>query len=215
MTTPRLVPLESIESLDDGEVIPAIEGTIAEVYERKSGENAYGPWSFQDAMISHNGEKVKLKFVNMDDMADLKGKLVRIEANHSKQHGFTGVTKMIDEYNGKTYHKVKLTQSCKIRPTNGGSTEEADEIPMKHDPKGHPIDTQSLDKAHEHLRKASHGVYLALEYAYYVAKQFEEDTKTKLTTDQIQSITATLFIDLQRAGFINNLPTLQQVREGK
>jgi hypothetical protein len=115
----RLVSLSEIPGLDDGEPIPSLAGRVEKVYQRHTGTSSYGDWSFQDFILSDGENTVTCKAKNMDPFDDMQGRDVVIECSKSDKHGLTGVTKLIDNYEGKIQHKIKLTGSCKIRNANG------------------------------------------------------------------------------------------------
>src|SRR5947209_882719 len=119
------IALSEIHELDDGMPIPMLGGHVKIVFDRKTGVGEFGQWSFQDAVLTSGDSEVTLKFKNMDDAKPLQGKDVTIRANKSKQHGLTGVVKLVQSHDGKIYHKVQLTNSCKIVVGLNGNDEQS------------------------------------------------------------------------------------------
>ena len=210
-------PLSQISEMEDGLPIPMLSGRIKIVFEYKKGEGEYGPWSFQSAVLTNGESEANLKFKNMDDMTPLQGKEVTIRANKSTKHGLTGVVKAVETYQGKTYHKVLLTQSCKIVVGLNGNEDEGhletaspmmmgrsgdpvDFIPMTHGAKGEPL--SGVDEARKHLVQSVNLYNLCVDIV---------DTAVKprvngMTADMYQAAVGTLFIEGSRAGLVNKMP---------
>jgi|ERR1043166_783677 hypothetical protein len=198
----RLVALSEIEGLEDGEVIPSLTGHIKSVFDYKTGENENGAWSFQDLVITDGKTDVRVKAVNVHNLDDLKGKDVTLTAHSSPKHGLTGIKKLVEEWKGKTYHKVKLTGTCQIT-TNG---EPPDEIPIngpmevKLMPKG--LDN-GVDQARHHLMQSANLLNLCIDAVDAVIKPNVEG----ITAEMYQACSMSLFIEASRSGLIPKMPT--------
>jgi hypothetical protein len=193
----RQIPLSEIEAFEDGEVLTEISGHVKAVYERKSGVGEYGPWSFQDLTLTDGDIDVRIKAKNLEDLKDFQGKDITITANKSPKHGLTGLTKLVEEYQGKTYHKVQLTSSCKI---NGKGTEEPDEIPMDHDSQGQAL--TGVTEARQHIMRAVNLYVLCVDAVDAVIKPHIEG----MTAELYQAAIGSLFIESSRSGLISKMP---------
>ena len=197
------IPLSQISELEDGLPIPMVYGRLKVVFERKEGEGEYGPWSFQSAVLQCGDQEAQLKFKNMDEMKPLEGKDITIRANKSKQHGLTGIVKAVEQYQGKTYHKILLTPSCKILvDLPNGNKEEADDlIPMTHDSKGESL--PGVDEARRHLMQSCHLYNLCVDAVNAV---IEPHLGEKINPDLYQAAVGTLYIEASRAGLVGKMP---------
>lgn len=140
--------LSLINDLEDQMPVAELAGHVTAVFPRKEGEGEYGPWSFQDATLSDGETEVRLKFKNMEDMKPIQGKDVAIRANKSKAHGLTGVLKVVEEYKGKTFHKVQLTNSCKIVVGLPNGKDEPDDVTRVYKASELRAAMQELDEGH-------------------------------------------------------------------
>lgn len=118
--------LQEVLRQPDGFTPPAVTVTIEKVYPYKSGEGENGPWSFQEVKTS--GGSLKLKGLP-EFPASRVGQTVTIRANHSQQHGLTGLKVAHEQYNGKSYDKLLVTSSAKwewgAAATNGNGASSA------------------------------------------------------------------------------------------
>lgn len=100
----------------------SVTAKITKVWPRKAGENNNGPWSFQ--VVETDGGRLKLK--NLPEFPQTRvGQTVTLRANQSQKHGLTGIKVNHEQYNGKTYHQLVVTDSCKWEwgaSTMNGST---------------------------------------------------------------------------------------------
>lgn len=103
--------LSEILQQPEGFTPPSVTVKIKKVWDYKSGNNQDGPWSFQNVDVEGGG-KLKLKSLPQFPKAR-EGQTVTLRANQSKQHGLTGMKVNHEEYKGKTYHQLVVTNSCK------------------------------------------------------------------------------------------------------
>lgn len=102
--------LSEILAQPEGFTPPVVTVKIKKVWPRKAGESANGPWSYQDIDV----ENGRLKLKNLPEFPTAReGQSVTLKANQSKQHGLTGMKVNHEQYNGNTYHKLVVTNSCK------------------------------------------------------------------------------------------------------
>ena len=104
----REVTIEEIEKMEDGEIIPSVRGTIKAVYERKETGGQY-PGTAQNAFLANGDKSIGLRVENHDDISHLKGKEVLISC-WKNDKGIHGIKVMSGEYDGKPYHKIKVTK---------------------------------------------------------------------------------------------------------
>src|SRR5688572_4668670 len=116
--------LSEVLQQPDGFTPPSVTVTIENVYAYKSGEGEKGPWSFQD--VKTNGGVLKLKNLLREFPSSRVGQTVTIRANQSKTHGLTGLKVLHEQYQGKTFDKLIVTESAKwewgAAATNGNGS---------------------------------------------------------------------------------------------
>jgi hypothetical protein len=187
--------LQEVLRQPDGFTPPAVTVTIEKVYPYKSGTNENGPWSFQE--IKTNSGSLKLK--NLPEFPESRvGQTVTIRANHSQQHGLTGLKVAHEQYNGKTYDKLHVTSSAKwewaMAVTNGNGASPAG---AQHNG---PLDSTVYS---DHLLSCA-------ELASLVMGKLEVDD-----AQAIQACFATICIDTKNRNILLPKPkTLQSVEDG-
>lgn len=203
-----------IQNLADGIPITRLDGVLKETYKPKSGEKNGKPWEVQDAVLQLPDGEVKLKAWNVGDLKDFKGKQIVVEAHKSDRHGWTGVQKEVEEYNGKVYHKVKLTESCKVYAANGSSAPSpttntphevrktfASATTVEYDADA------AVKSARDFAMKAANGLLISIEAARHVSGEFEKKHLGEhIPEAQQQAMTSSIFIGMHKEGFITNLP---------
>lgn len=98
-----------------GRPIPRIEARLDEVYERKTGEGQYGPYSFQNGEISDATGKMKVVFANCENMERLRGNTVVFKSMQTAKHGLKGVeVKEGKEYKGKIPIELKVSKAALV-----------------------------------------------------------------------------------------------------
>jgi hypothetical protein len=48
----QTLTIADIEQLSNGEIVPRFCGTVAKVYEQKSGPGQFGPWFLQNMVVT-------------------------------------------------------------------------------------------------------------------------------------------------------------------
>jgi hypothetical protein len=178
--------LSEILQQPEGFTPPEVTVKIEKVYEYKSGESDRGPWSFQDLQVS--GGRLKLK--GLPEFPKMReGMTVTLKANSSKQHGLTGMKVNHEEYQGKTYDKLLITNSCKWEWAE----------PARN---GHQIPAQSTQAP----RNEPQSIQWYVDHLLSVAAITNQITTVLGITEQapIQACFATICIDAQKQGL--NLP---------
>lgn len=190
--------LSDILSQPEGFTPPSVTVRINKVHDYKAGVGQNGSWSFQELEVT--GGRLKLK--NLAEFPKTReGQTVTLRANQSQQHGLTGMKVAHEQYNGKTYDKLVITNSCKwdwggneSAPLGNGSNQGRASAPA---PSSAP---QSADEYISHLLG--------------VAGLTDRITKLLEITDEtaIQACFATLCIDTKNRGIIlpQNLPSATQ-----
>lgn len=106
--------IQQIQSMVDGQVIPAISGKLTRIYERKSGTHSHGEWSIQNGELEDdNGNSIKLQFKDRPEIPqEMKDRYVAIASNTTDK-GTHGVKAFDDEYPAGTItRKLRITRSA-------------------------------------------------------------------------------------------------------
>jgi len=185
--------LQEILQQPDGFTPPEVTVKIDKVYERKSGEGEHGPWSFQTLQLAGGG---RLKLKNVDAVGnDKAGQTVILKANHSKQHGLTGLSVQHEQYRDKTFDQIVVTGSAKWEWQNGNGTT----APAKSNGNGHKPDTRVEYSAPQRYDAESFKTHLL----GCADVAIELITALNLVDDQAkQACFATVCIDAQRHNVI-------------
>lgn len=79
--------------LEHNEAVPSISGTIEKVWDYKTGEGEYGPWSFQNFTMKDGTGKIKCVLSNREEVTPSRaeGRNVFMQCIESKKHGLTGL----------------------------------------------------------------------------------------------------------------------------
>lgn len=202
-----------IQNLADGIPITRLDGVLKETYKPKTGTNSKGDWQVQEAVLQLPDGEVKLKAWNVGDLKDLKGQQIVVEAHKSDRHGWTGCFKEVENYNGKTYHRVKLTESCKISQAND-ATPTAATVSEARKVFASPATTVEYDEdtavrdARGFAMKMANALLIALEATRYVAGEFEKKhLGESLSGEQQQAMCSSIFISMDKQGVGSKLPS--------
>lgn len=176
--------LSEILAQPEGFTPPNVTVKIKKVWDYKAGVGQNGSWSFQTVEVE--GGRLKLK--NLAEFPKAReGQSVTLRANESKQHGLTGIKVNHEQYNGKSYHQLVITNSCKWewagQPTqNGASAQSARQ--------SHPDNTFSTKEYIDHLLSCA-----------FVTKLVTEQLKIE-DQQAVQSCFATICIDTKNRGIV-------------
>lgn len=112
----KVIPIAELLDLDVGETVPSVRGKIKTLFERTSGSNAKGDWSFQNGTLASADGKSIIKF-KMKDCDELplswKGKEV-VMCSVDSGRKLTGLYVKEDEYKGDTYKYLHITPTAEI-----------------------------------------------------------------------------------------------------
>lgn len=199
----RQVTFREVMAMGNKEAIPAIAGTIVAAYERRTGESQYGPWSLQAALISDGMDEIRLKLNNLPDWNDVIGTSVLVQCKDTKK-GLFGVRKLVEEYNGQTYHKVEIRNGAVIKfgdmqqpaPKSGpqGNHQSAGVTPSN-------PSSPDIDGFQSSLTQAMNAYDMCCDAALVL------QDKHKLSAEHYQAAVASLFIYADKKGLINLMPT--------
>jgi hypothetical protein len=164
------IAIKDVEYLDDGIPVPSITGTVVSVFKRSKGEGEYGPWSFQDFKLTdHTGGVATVKACNFDDLSEYRGKTIELRCHKSEKHGWTGLKKLVEEHNGKTYHKIKMTESAKITVNGENGQDDAPSPGAK--PASPPLPYQGEETAEPDVVTLARRALMQVANAQYLVKR--------------------------------------------
>lgn len=116
--------IKDIKGWPIGTVIPNLSATAKMVFQRKTGEGQYGPWSVQGVILAdETGDEIQASCWQFDDLAYLKGQTVSVAA--TGKNAKTGKTQGVELVEGKGKDgtpRLELKVSHKTGGFIGGST---------------------------------------------------------------------------------------------
>lgn len=200
-----------------GRPIPRIEARLDEVYERKTGEGQYGPYSFQNGEISDSTGKMKVVFSNCENMERLRGNTVVFKSMQTAKHGLKGVeVKEGKEYKGKIPIELKVSKAAlvvssgeegSVQPatpsTRIQSAPQANVEPTKANPEDRKI---GLALAKNRMTQLA-GLY-DLCWKTVLSMDFKKDLEEQGDVSDmglLKDVATTLFITAQREGLADKM----------
>lgn len=96
-----------------GMTVSRIEAKVTGVFDRKTGEGQYGPWSLQNGTIEDETGKMKVVFKQLPSQESLVGKTMAFKSMEGK-HGLKGVEVKANEYKGKTTLELHVSKAALI-----------------------------------------------------------------------------------------------------
>lgn len=123
-----------------GEQISGVHGTLTAVYQRRTGEGQYGPYSFQDGLLKDDTGSIIITFANFDDMSARKGEKMTVTAKQGDK-GLSGILVKESEYQGKKKINLHVTGSAFI---DSGTTPVENDDPQDDLPMGDDEEAQAM-----------------------------------------------------------------------
>ena len=218
----RIVPIKEIFGLESGETVPAVKGTIKNVYDQSKGTNAHGDWKLQNIVVADGTGEIKVKLADRDPIPlAWKGKQALIECNDGGK-GLTGIKAKDDDYRGKVSRILSVTASAHVNLVDGQAGPPVQQAPPALQPPAQaPARTPAPSAPQQSAASQNHGnghgskvAQAAAERArdYYrvmeAVETMREAWATKhpqavMTDAHFQAACSTVFIQLQRDGVIN------------
>src|SRR6266478_9011161 len=103
-------PLNQIEDMPDGLPVVAIAGTVNGAGPIKSGtaKTTGNPWSLQNFVLSDGETDIRCTMWDAEEMPVQTGAHIHLQAIKNKKGQWSGITKKIQLYEGKEYHKLEI-----------------------------------------------------------------------------------------------------------
>lgn len=188
----------------------SVIGTIGNLGRRNEGTGKWGPYSFQDAVISDASGSFKMTFGNLPDQAHLNGQTVTISLNQQNK----GVT-VVEKEDFRSHQMEKLLRvdgKTAIIQSGGSPTPDAVHhsapvaAPQPAAPSGTPATREDVEIARRELSKQANLMFLcSLAADFYESKRMDE-TGEKPAGDSHQKTTACLFIEANKRGLGVRMP---------
>lgn len=116
--------IKEIKGWPVGTIIPNLSATAKVVFQRKTGDGQYGPWSVQGVVLAdETGDEIQASCWGFDDLSYIKGQAVAV-ASTGKNHK-TGKTQGVELVEGKGKDgtaRLELKVGHKTGGFIGGST---------------------------------------------------------------------------------------------
>jgi len=208
--------------LGSGETVPAVKGTIKQVFDQNKGTNSHGDWKLQNIVLTDSAGEIKVKIADRDPIpGNWKGKLVCIECNDGGK-GMTGIKAKDDEYRGKVTRILSVTPTAHITlvDANGGQAQQTQQPPVQQQsqppaqtqqasanqtaPANPPATNGNGSAVSAAATQRSRDYYRVMSAVQTMRQGWDKEHPQALMTDaHFQAACSTVFIQLQRDGVIN------------
>lgn len=125
---PRVSTIAEVIAMDNDDIIKIVRGTIKKRFERKSGKNDKGDWSFENLKLSDGKDEIDVSLKGREPLPSIfkVGSRIVISA-HQGEKGWTGVKAVDEEVNGSTIRKIRVTPTGDVELENSGSAPAEDD----------------------------------------------------------------------------------------
>lgn len=194
-----------------GMTVVRVLAKVTAVFDRKTGEGQYGPWSLQNGTIEDETGKMKVVFKQLPSQESLVGKTMIFKSMEGK-HGLKGCEVKKNEYNGKTTLELHVSKAALI-VTSGEEANVSTVTPSTRMPQNEPVEPQQAPIRHEDRKL---GIATAKNRLTQLAGLYDlcwetvghmkvyEDTEGGMELHK--DVATTLFIAAQREGLTDKMP---------
>lgn len=116
--------IQEIKGLSDGDAIPSVTVTVKAVYPTKEIGGKW-PKRLQNCMVADSTGEFYLTFAGKNNQqleSAIKGKKITVSCSKSKDGAPQGVKMKIEDYNGKQYPKIWVTDTARIAVVGEGDS---------------------------------------------------------------------------------------------
>jgi len=137
--------LTQLDACASGQILPMITGKLVNLWERKSGENDRGGWSFQRGYIAApDGTKVPLQLKDREELPQSwRDKTITITSKDG-QKGLNGIKVIDEEYNNETQRKLRITPTATITEEHQAAQQQPAQQPAQ---QHQPADQDGYDRS--------------------------------------------------------------------
>ena len=202
--------IKDIKSWPVGTVVPNLTATVKAVFQRKTGEGQYGPWSVQSLILGDaTGDEIPVSCWQFDDLAYLKGQEVSVAA--TGKNAKTGKAQGVELVEGKGKDgspRLELKVNHKSGGFVGGSTPNPESTrPMP------PLPAIPAHYSHSAAAPVSGGSFdermakMATLYKHCLFYAGTALNGSKLTDpESLRNVATSLFIEANKGGLGANPP---------
>jgi len=118
----KIMSFSEINDLENGQQIPAFQGTVKKVLDQRTGVGEFGPWTLQTLFLQdEHAHEVTVTWTCPDPFdAGVEGQTLYFESGRDKKEQLVGLKREIRKKNGKTYESVKVDDRAKVKILSGG-----------------------------------------------------------------------------------------------
>ena len=209
--------IKEIKGWPVGTIIPNLSATAKVVFQRKTGDGQYGPWSVQGVVLAdETGDEIQASCWGFDDLSYIKGQAVAV-ASTGKNHK-TGKTQGVELVEGKCKDgtaRLELKVGHKSGGFIGGSAPSPESTkPMASQ---QAIPANSSHSAPPAASGASFDDRMAKMATLYKHCLFYAQTAlngSKLTDpESLRNVATSLFIEANKSGLGANPPAFSSTEE--
>lgn len=215
----KTIKITELKKETEPQKIEAFRAQVKKVYEGKSGEGAKGAWSLQNIIVTDGSNDFKVVFSGRSHFApaDIEGTELFVKSHVSKTGNMSGIMLKFSEYQEKVRQELWIYESAKVSfgdedagsaiidyPTETKTAEPKDEF------EEFSKSEDAVDAVKQLMLPAANMMLLCLDASTYVKTQYEAKHDAKMTDDQFQAITSSLFINADKRGLISKVPNTIQ-----
>lgn len=191
-----VVQLLDRDEYANGQTVMCVKGKLTGIFEKKSGENANGPWELQNGELTDSTGKIPVSFSGNSQPTSAKNRSVTISAIQSEKHGWIGVKIEDREYekDGKT---VRVRQ---LKVTSTGLVEYEGGTPQESSSKPQQSNTSPATTTPRATRHPSLFLKDAIKLHFDITILVNEAYGEKANKETV----ASLFIEACRNGYVHN-----------
>lgn len=223
----RIIPLANIASMEDGEIVPAVNAVIKKVFDVREGTGKNKkPYKFQDIILEDGDLEVKVTFNDCESIPRKKeGDKIVLNCSTNK-HGLTGVKIKWDDYipdrapdGYKGQNIIWVTPSAEIAYEGTGDSGGRSQAPAEDSPRqaantnpaptslpGGANKAEALGIVKKVIARAANILVLAIEGAEYAADVVEKSKGIKIPPEARAAHASTLFIEACHHGAMKVIP---------
>lgn len=210
--------------MQTGHVVPATKGKLTKVWNRTTGEGQFGPYSVQPGMLEDGPNKIKVKFWDREDVKNLEGCTLYIEAKVNDKGQADGVIRDQSKSKDPKYDghpELKINKTAIVTAEGKSSQQQQPPAQQQRDNNynpdleaGAPQQQAPIDKAgpvtlndidgeiRKYAMRIANTRLLAERAADYVVKAYIENhiggPIRQFTDDAVREIATSLYIQMTR-----------------
>tara|TARA_Y100000310_G_scaffold332892_1_gene409358 strand:- start:3938 stop:4654 length:717 start_codon:yes stop_codon:yes gene_type:complete len=233
----KISTISELLTADDGFVPEAVKANIDKVFDVKEGEGAKGSWKLQPAIIKEGEHTMRVVFSGRQTYMpdDIVGTEIYSRCKRKKDGSLMGMKLRDNEYQGKVTKELFIYRWAEVSfGDEPNSSAGEDEVPFEFtetETTAEPVEeavsvgandnvvsmesaVQLNDKEDDAvletkkaITKSANLMLVCMDAARWTVEKYQEKHGESVPPEQFQAICSTLFINADKRGLVNNMPT--------